>query len=126
MGAGITLELRTLEMIQVLLQDNLEVNRQRLAVEKERLAVEKERLEIEKSSPLGQVLQTLFAQTLGVEQPAEGMPAEGMPETSHAKMMADADKPCDIPCKHAKINHLQGDGPCLMPDCGCSKFTATP
>lgn len=122
MGAGITLELKTLEMIQVLLQDNLDVNKQRLAVEKARLAVEKERLEVEKNSPIAAAVRALFTATAAVEAPA----FEPGDAPTHDAVMADADKLCDIPCKHAKISHLQGDGPCLMPDCGCSKFTAAP
>jgi hypothetical protein len=44
MANGITIELRTLEMIQVLLQDNLEVNKERLKVEKQRMTIEEMRL----------------------------------------------------------------------------------
>lgn len=117
MGNGITLELRTLEMIQVLLQDNLEVNKRRLVVEAERLEVEKQRLELERESPVAAAVRAVFQSAPTSEPEPDGSPVDP----------PNADKNCgDRLCRHLGQQHLQGDGQCLMPGCNCQAFKETP
>lgn len=114
--SAVTLELKTLEMIQILLQDNLGANRERLNIEKERLLIERRRLEIEEERNPASFLHSL----LSVASPPN-LPENPEPPPSHADMMVEAHKLCL--CTHFKVNHLQGEGPCLMPGCSCAGFS---